>query len=453
MKGVLQLLLIVILCLPDLFAQNVGIGTSNPGQKLDVSGWIRLGSEISSGTDTEGSLRYHSGKKIQFHDGIQWVDILSNNNADDDWRKVGGGVPTISDDIYHSGNVGIGTSSPSARLEISGVGGGTVDLKTTGRIWSNSSSGGLWLNNTQDGFVGNNSGNIGFWTAGAGWNALQIVKSSGYVGIGTSSPGSRLHLRNDAAGTVLTIQRNDGFPSTYTIANSGNLIVNDYDATGFTFSKSGSEVMRITASGVSIGTQVLTGYTLENRGNAVFKNAAGAQHTWFPYTNGYNYISGDRTYIRSADYSSTMATFCSTCSDALTIDGGRLRVNNSFVMQDGTQANGRVMRSNASGVASWVDVNSILPSTNSLNGTLLLGDIRISWGESGSSLCDNATRDIALSNFSAIYNAQVTPQGNSSADKVWPLVQSLSTTNLRVRAQTPDGSCMDGFYWLVIGRN
>jgi len=54
-------------------AQNVGIGTSAPSQKLDVNGWIKLGDEtapVPPNTHTEGSIRYNSSSKsVEFNNG------------------------------------------------------------------------------------------------------------------------------------------------------------------------------------------------------------------------------------------------------------------------------------------------------------------------------------------------------------------------------------------------
>lgn len=107
----------------------------------------------------------------------------------------------IYKEILHfnpDGKIGIGTIAPAAKLEVAGVGGSNVDLIVNGRMKSNSVLGGLWLSNQNDGFVGNNGANIGFWTngVGIGWNALQIVKATGNVGIGTANPKFKLHVNN-----------------------------------------------------------------------------------------------------------------------------------------------------------------------------------------------------------------------------------------------------------------
>jgi len=56
-------------------SQNVGIGTANPGAKLEVSGDIKVGNSgaACSGT-TEGSIRYNSANHdMEFCDGTNWV--------------------------------------------------------------------------------------------------------------------------------------------------------------------------------------------------------------------------------------------------------------------------------------------------------------------------------------------------------------------------------------------
>ncbi|GAB5401410.1 MAG: hypothetical protein Aureis2KO_29950 [Aureisphaera sp.] len=55
---------------------QVGIGTTNPSNQLDVMGWVELGDESQPGNEEEGTLRYNSSLKcIQFYDGSAWQCI------------------------------------------------------------------------------------------------------------------------------------------------------------------------------------------------------------------------------------------------------------------------------------------------------------------------------------------------------------------------------------------
>ncbi|NJN17064.1 MAG: tail fiber domain-containing protein [Oscillochloris sp.] len=82
-----------------------------------------------------------------------------------------------------SGNVGLGTNSPTARLEVSGGGGATVDLIVNGRMRSNNNDGGLWVSDNR--FVGGHgTDQIGFWNGNA-WRLT--VLNNGDVGIGSTA--------------------------------------------------------------------------------------------------------------------------------------------------------------------------------------------------------------------------------------------------------------------------
>lgn len=98
--------------------------------------------------------------------------------------------------------VGIGTENPSAKLEIVGGGGTSIDLKVNGRIQSNNNGGGLWIGG--DRFVGGHSTNkVGIYSNRA-WRLT--VENNGEVGIGTISPRATL----DVNGTI--IAKSFGYP-------------------------------------------------------------------------------------------------------------------------------------------------------------------------------------------------------------------------------------------------
>jgi len=102
---------------------NVGIGTTSPGVKLDVAGKVNAGGMV---------LGDNSGKRIQ----------TSSNMG---FRAATSGTDHLI--ITTSGNVGIGTTSPGAKLEVQGgsiraTGGLIIETRTTdpttpatGQMW------------------------------------------------------------------------------------------------------------------------------------------------------------------------------------------------------------------------------------------------------------------------------------------------------------------------------
>lgn len=113
---------------PALYAQNVGIGTSNPVEKLEVVGAIKIGTTTGN---YAGTIRYNpTTNKFEGRDNTGWKEF--GGSGTDDWTKVGE-TPnaTDADEIFHTGNVGIGTSVPLAKLHVKGLGNRAIRAETS----------------------------------------------------------------------------------------------------------------------------------------------------------------------------------------------------------------------------------------------------------------------------------------------------------------------------------
>ncbi len=214
---------------------NVGIGTSSitSGFKMEVVGGARFGDvagddAVELGWSVGGSQGF-----IQAYDrGASAFRQLSINNA-----------ITISS----SGNVGIGTSSPIAKLQIKTQTNGNASFQN-----STSVTGGVKINAFND--AGNASVPFEIDGSSLQFNIASVEKmridSSGNVGIGTSSPATGLHVSGpDNLSSSLTLQNTAPSPDNIwritPLYNSGDLAVFD----------DGTERMRIDSSGnVGIGT-------------------------------------------------------------------------------------------------------------------------------------------------------------------------------------------------------
>jgi hypothetical protein len=207
------------------FAGNVGIGTTSPGVLLDITGAHISGQgmfRLNGTTHAFGTYNSASGNNSGFFfntaSAVKWY--VSNNGATDNFEvgsRVGGDVVRLL--IKQNGNVGIGTTNPSVKLEVNtasspGVGtsltqarfygGGSVNNDyRSGQIvlgLNNNIDASLSWNNADANFYidnrfNNDLGGIRFRTktSGTAVNAMTIT-GPGNVGIGTNTPKNKLDI-------------------------------------------------------------------------------------------------------------------------------------------------------------------------------------------------------------------------------------------------------------------
>jgi hypothetical protein len=239
---------------------NVGIGTTSPAQKLSVSGAsgsARLSIERSNANTTGGvgSIQWNA---LDGH-AVAGVAALGDGNDEGAHLIFSTTSAASSSDLYasaserlridSSGNVGIGTTSPSSPLEVvSGASLGTgFNVSRSGHPTFSIISGGtdsIYFSLAPDGgsyqtFMqvrddDTDVNSIAFSTSGS--ERLRI-DSSGNVGIGTTSPSKGLHLNfsNDYAAIRFQNTANakvwDLTPSIPDVANSGFSLYNVTDNT------------------------------------------------------------------------------------------------------------------------------------------------------------------------------------------------------------------------------
>jgi hypothetical protein len=263
---------------------NVGIGTSSPTQKLDVRGNIfTTGSSIYSDGTSNILL---AGRDFDFY-GVANSDgglfVYGNNKL----HLSTNAVRRLS--VDGSGNVGIGTASPSSILHIQTASG------TASKLYIGQAATAAWS-------IGNNASANTFSIIDEQFSATRLfIGSSGNVGIGTTSPSLPLHVYNSAAALAYfestnasgayTIWRNSGTSfgdvgSALGISGSGS--ASDFmvasRAGSMILGTSSAERMRITSAGnVGIGT-TSPSYKLDVNGSSIFRGwssmSAGSPFAW-----------------------------------------------------------------------------------------------------------------------------------------------------------------------------
>ncbi len=204
---------------------NVGIGTATPAAKLDVAGTLK----VTDGTQAAGKVLTSDA------DGLaSWQTIptqITNGLATGNTLYWDGSTWSNSSNLYNNnGNVGIGTATPAAKLDVTGTLKVTDGTEAAGKVLTSDAAGlASWQTVPTQIADGSAAGNTIFWDGSAWHNNGNIFNSTatGFVGIGTSSPGRKL----DVNGPVRM--------NTHLIFNSSNGVLN-YPGAGSLYFRSNS---------------------------------------------------------------------------------------------------------------------------------------------------------------------------------------------------------------------
>ena len=235
---------------------DVGIGTSSPSSALHVKG-----GSTSTPSDFSAFISNATLRSVVNHSNEYGLYMGYANSSTDACAIQAGRSNGTTDPLLlnpYGDNVGIGTTSPSSKLDVEGTIESTANGQSTPQILlrdSNSTSSTAKI--THDNGVmtissGNNTstGALVFSkenTSGAFESAR--FDTSGNLGIGTTSPNTPLHVKTNSSGYALQIEENSGGES-YQIGtdsfgglvfyNSGTKVAEFADANNFQLYHSGA---------------------------------------------------------------------------------------------------------------------------------------------------------------------------------------------------------------------
>jgi hypothetical protein len=219
----------------DASAESLGIGTSSPASLLEIKA---TSLNRANGIALRGSGANDVLYMYPSADNVATIEHLIDGTTNT------GGVLSINP---QGGNVGIGTSSPSQKVQVSGAGSQYVSVVST-----NSGNTGVLFGDSgqvDQGYVlyANSDDSLRIGTSNT---ERMRIRSTGKIGLGTSNADAELHIEPVSGGANASILlSNDGRTQYFRIQNNET-----DDALTFNANDT-SERMRIDSSGnVGIGT-------------------------------------------------------------------------------------------------------------------------------------------------------------------------------------------------------
>ena len=290
---------------------NVGLGTSSPTERLEVQGVLRINSSSNNkiyfeGTNTGPQTFYDASGK-----GFRFVDALN------------GELMVIS----NTGDVGIGSPSPSEKLEINGS--LKISASVNGKIIFAGS------NNSPHTFYDVSSKGFRFWDNNSLSSSL-LITNSGNVGIGISSPTEKLEINGNLKIGAYILPTTDG-NSLQLMTSNGSGALSWSGA--YVWEESNGNIHRNSGQ-VGIGTntpteslEIVDGkikITSGANNKIIFDGTQSAMHTFLDISSkGFRFWDVSNGVLLSATNNGNVGIGTSTPATKLEVVDGAIRINNT----------------------------------------------------------------------------------------------------------------------------
>ena len=308
--------------------QRVGIGTTAPAAPLHVkhaSGEAKV--IIQAGSNTSSAVLQFGDSVDTSRGGIEYTSTddmaFSTNNMTEAMR------------IRYTGNVGIGTASPSSILHVAG-GSATIPTLSSSYPLTISNNGNSGLNIISSGTT--NAGQINFGDSGdadAGrirydhndnsmrftTNATEYMRitSAGRVSVGTSTPARTFHvvssdysvarLERTGSGGGVSLEFRNGDGNIWGVSNDGDEVLRFYYA--------GVNRLQVTSGGAVRFNSAFTFPTADGSANQLLKTDGSGNMSWATVAG-----VGDADIISDADGDTKIQVEESADEDIIRFDAG-----------------------------------------------------------------------------------------------------------------------------------
>jgi hypothetical protein len=232
----------------DASAESLGIGTSSPDYALHVSGGATNIAAVFESTDAD-----------------TWVSLIDSNTTNNSTVMLGvetddmifraGGAEYMR--LDSSGNVGIGTDSPSSKLDVQQATAGNIvsaEFDNTDYTANNRNAikirQQISASGSYSAYLGSDKNTGNLFLANDSITADHfVINTSGNVGIGTDSPATNLHVEASGTNPYIRVTETGNTGIDFGQETNGNGLINLRDTADLRIFTAATERMRIDFSG------------------------------------------------------------------------------------------------------------------------------------------------------------------------------------------------------------
>ena len=394
---------------------NIGIGTNSPSEKLDVNGKTKTSSlQVTAGatngyvlqSDTNGNGTWVNANTLSVTETDPKVATTTTNKLSK-WN----GTTLVDGQIIDDGtNIGIGTNSPTSKLEVIGKTTTTNLQMTNGAVngyilQSNASGNATWINpsslslaETDPQVSSSITNRLSKWS-GTTLVDGQVFDNGTNVGIGTSTPQGKLHIVGDNVidngrinfmntGNSVFVGEDAGFSDDHTSNNNvfvgsasgfsntigeSNTYIGDHAA--FQNSNGSYNVAigqlalqkNTSNDNVALGYQSLYENGTGSSNVAIGKfaggnNFIGSGNVFLGNTSGQNETGSNKLYIDNTN-TSTPLIYGDFATNQLKING-TLNVNNAYNLPTNSGTANQVLSTDGTGSTSWANASTLFAESD-----------------------------------------------------------------------------------------